>query len=97
MRGEQVSLHCPECRSNAPVQIRRIGLTSQRQLIVHCRCGACEWNIYLVQPLADCWREYPKWKDESTGGELSTDDMMQEPDTQFLRSMGVTLPDEKEC
>jgi hypothetical protein len=95
MRVEPVSLQCPECRSNAPIQVRRIG-TSEHRLVVHCQCAACERDIYLVQPLADCWRDYPRWEDQSSVGEL-INDMMQEPDIQFLRSMGVAFPDEKEC
>jgi hypothetical protein len=84
MRVKQLSLSCLVCRSKAPIRIRRIALTSQHQLVLHCRCRACQRNTYLVQPLDD----------EATVGEFSIDYIMREPDTQFLRSMGVALPDE---
>jgi hypothetical protein len=65
--------------------------------LVHFWCGACKRDVYLVFALSDCWRECPKPEDDLTVAELGTDDMMREPGTQFLRSLGVSLPDEKEC
>jgi hypothetical protein len=94
MRFRQVSFQCPECRGNTPIRLRRIRLTSQRQLLVRFWCGACKRDIYRVKALSDCWRECPKSEDELTVAELGTDDIMREPDTQFLRSMGVSFPDE---
>jgi hypothetical protein len=85
MQVKPLSLHCPDCRT--PIQIRRIGLTSQRRLVVHCRCGSCKADTYLFQPLDD----------ELIVSTQITDDMTREPDTQFLRSIGVALTDEKEC
>jgi hypothetical protein len=96
MGFRQLSLSCVDCGGNTPIRIGRIGLTSQHQLLVHFWCGACKRSIYLVKALSDCWRECPKSEDESTVGELITDNMMREPDTQFLHSLGVGLPDEKE-
>jgi hypothetical protein len=97
MRFRQLSLSCADCGANAPIRIKRIGLTSQRQLLIHFWCGACKRNIYHAKALSDCWRECPKSEDESSVAELGTGNMMREPDTQFLRSLGVTLPDEEEC
>jgi hypothetical protein len=97
MRFRHLPLRCDECGSNTPTWIRRIGLTSQHQLLVHFWCGACKRDIYQVFALSDCWRECPKSEDGLTVGQLITDCMMREPDIQFLRSVGVSFPDEKGC
>jgi hypothetical protein len=94
MRFMPLPLRCADCGSNTLIRIRRIGLTGQHQLLVHFWCGACKRDVYQVFALADCWRECPKSEGELTVAELGTDDMMREPDTQFLRSLGVSYPDE---
>jgi hypothetical protein len=96
MGFRQLSLSCAHCVGNTLIRLRRIGLTSQHQLVVHFWCGACKRNNYFVKALSDCWRECPKSEVELTVGELRTDNIMQEPDAQFLRSLGVGLPDERE-
>jgi hypothetical protein len=96
MRFRQLTFRCAECGGDAPIRIRRVGLTPHHELVVHIWCGGCKRDIYIVKALSDCWRDCPNSEDNLTVGGQSTDDMMRERDARFLHSLGVAIPEE-EC
>ena len=90
MRYETLQLHC-ECGQHT-TRIREVGFTADHQLVLHWRCVACKKYVYVVKSLSDCWRDCPQEEELKGGGDLSQD-LVKENDIQFLRSLGVTLPD----
>jgi len=64
----------------APARIEEVGVTDERELVIHWWCEDCQKVVYASKSLADCWRECPR-QEEETGNF----------DEQFLESIGVRL------
>jgi len=92
MNYEPLALFCRCGRS--PDQIAKIGLTSQRQLVVHWQCTDCGESVVVFKGLSDCWRECPS-RPDSTSDEASEDGSdIRAEDFAFLDSIGITIPGE---
>jgi hypothetical protein len=48
--------------------------------------------MYVVKPLADCWRDCPGTDGTDETAEFC-EEMIQESDKKFLQSIGVKFPD----
>lgn len=79
MNYRHFSLAC-RCGS-PPARIEEVGVTDDRELVIHWWCQDCRRVVYASKSLADCWRECPK--PENPEGF----------DQQFLASIGVSLGD----
>jgi hypothetical protein len=93
MKFRQLSLSC-EC-GRAPSRLKRVGFTPQHQLVVHWQCPACKKEVYFVKDLSACWRECPRPEDAPESAEAANE-LVREPDAQFLHSLGIKFPDERE-
>lgn len=91
MRFRQIPLQCRQCGEQVPARIKQVGLTPQHELVIHFVCLKCRRRIYIVKSLADCWRECPPSGNESEPVEPMP---MQEPDLEFLHSLGVAYPED---
>jgi hypothetical protein len=65
----------------APARIDEVGVTDERELVIHWWCDECQRTMYASKSLADCWRECPR-PDEKA-----------DFDERFLESIGVRLPE----
>ena len=83
-------LQC-ECGRNAS-KIREVGFTANHHLVLHWRCVACTKFMYVVKPLADCWRDCPSMDGQNEAVPFC-DEWIQESDKSFLRSLGVKFPE----
>jgi hypothetical protein len=72
-----------------PAGLRELGLTPDRQLVVHWRCPRCRKQVYVVRPLADYWRECP-----NPGALMLPKPADESDDALFLRSVGIRFSDE---
>jgi hypothetical protein len=54
---ERIDVSC-DCGWH-PTRLREVGLTVDRQLVIHWRCSHCRRQVYRIKPLAECWRECP--------------------------------------
>jgi hypothetical protein len=71
------------CRcGQPPSRIEEVGVTDEKELVIHWWCEECKKLVYASKTLADCWRECP-------APELSSNSF----DTHFLESIGVRMPD----
>ena len=84
---QRIRLAC-DC-GRQPARLRELGLTPDRQLVVHWRCPRCRKQVYVVRPLADYWRECP-----SPGAPATPQQMDNSQDALFLRSVGIRITDE---
>jgi hypothetical protein len=92
MNYRHLPLQC-QC-GEVPDHISEVGFSADHQLVIHWWCLRCRRLVYVVKPLADCWRDCP-----STEDSLDTQLEALEPvtdaresldfDFEFLRSMGV--------
>ena len=64
-----------------PSRIDEVGLTDERELVIHWWCEACQKAVYASKALSDCWRECP------------SADATADFDEHFLESIGVKLPE----
>jgi len=64
----------------APARIDEVGVTDERELVIHWWCQQCQKAVYASKALSDCWRECPRAEDAGF-------------DEQFLESIGVKLND----
>jgi hypothetical protein len=83
-------LQC-ECGRTA-TKIREVGFTANHHLVLHWRCSGCRKFMYVVKPLADCWRDCPAGDGDGSNFPF-TEETIQESDITFLRRMGVRFPD----
>lgn len=90
MRYETLVLRC-ECGRPA-LKIDDMGFTTDHQMVLHWRCAACRRHVYVLKSLADCWRDCPKELPDAAPPQWN-DDPACEPDREFLRTLGVRLPD----
>jgi hypothetical protein len=86
---QRIRLAC-DCGRQA-TGLRELGLTPDRQLVVHWRCPQCRKEVYVVRPLADYWRECP-----NPGALVPLKPIDESDDARFLRSVGIRLSDETE-
>ena len=63
----------------APARIEEVGVTDERELVIHWWCEDCQKVVYASKTLADCWRDCPP--PEEAGNF----------DEHFLESIGVTM------
>jgi hypothetical protein len=69
----------------APARIEEVGVTDERELVIHWWCEECQKVVYASKSLSDCWRDCPvppRPVAEPAGY-----------DEQFLESIGVKLTD----
>jgi hypothetical protein len=85
----RITLTC-ECGRQA-ARVHEIGLTADRQLVIHWRCSHCRKYVYVVKPLADYWRECPSHHvvSEHKAARIA-EDMC------FLRRLGIVPPEDEE-
>ena len=55
MEYRRLPLSC-EC-GGEPKQIASIGLSADREIVIHWRCRRCGRNVCVVKPLAECWSD----------------------------------------
>jgi len=68
------------CRcGQAPSRIEEVGVTDEKELVIHWWCDECRKLVYATKTLADCWRECPQPEPSNTF------------DAHFLESIGVRL------
>lgn len=80
---QQIPLLC-EC-GQEPTRLREVGLTADRQLVIYWRCSHCRRHVYIVKPLADCWRDCPMPDSVPSEANLGSPSALGHP-----RSGGVT-------
>jgi hypothetical protein len=83
---------CCECGKRA-AGLRELGLTMDRQLVVHWRCAGCKRHVYVMKPLADYWRECPSERLSGPTKRTVTSSAWEASDALFLRQVGIR-PDE---
>jgi len=84
---QRIHLAC-EC-GRRPLALREVGLTPDRQLVIHWRCSGCRKQVYIVRPLAEYWRECP-----NPGALPQARPPYAPADALFLRRLGIRLPEE---
>lgn len=90
MEYRKLPLSC-ECGA-VPKRILTVGLSTTHDLVIHWLCPRCRRHVYIVKPLADCWRECPT---EASADLSNSKVIMDTPaDRRFLHSLGVTFQDE---
>ena len=62
----------------SPARIDEVGVTDERELVIHWWCADCHKAVYASKSLSDCWRECPRPEE----GDF---------DDRFLESIGVRL------
>jgi len=62
-----------------PARIEEVGVTDDRELVIHWWCDECQKVVFASKTLADCWRDCPP------------PDARTNFDSQFLESIGVTM------
>ena len=60
-----------------------VGLSVDHRLVIHWRCPKCNRERHVIKPLAECWRDRPKKKNEGLTDSESISDKG------FLRDMGI--------
>ena len=86
---QRILLRC-EC-GREPAGVRELGLTPDRELVVHWRCPQCRKRVYVIRALADYWRECP-----SSHLAPVRKPSYASADLIFLRSVGIRLPDDSD-
>ena len=88
MNYRHLSLHC-QC-GQVPKHIAEVGLTDDHCLVIHWWCAQCQKVVYMTRSLTDCWRECPSpsYALDRVLPQLD-DDVHQDRDAEFLRSIGV--------
>ena len=85
---QRITLSC-EC-GRQPGRLREVGLTPDRQLVIHWRCSQCRRHVYIVKSLADYWRECP-----SHGSRLDRKASYETADALFLKQVGIRMPEDE--
>jgi len=81
---QQIPVSC-EC-GQQPSRLREVGLTADRQLVIYWRCSHCRRHVYIVKPLADCWRDCP------IPDSADIESAPASPDSAFLSRLRVAAP-----
>ena len=76
MRYRRFSIAC-QC-GLPPSRIEEVGVTDERDLVIHWWCDRCKKVVYTSKSLSDCWRECPSGEEPGF-------------DAHFLGSIGVRL------
>ena len=95
-RFTPISLRC-DCGGRSPAQIRQVGLTAERQLVIQWRCSSCKRTLFSTKSLADYWRECPSRGEAFAAGAKTRSGSRQDYDTRFLHSLGVAMPEGDEA
>jgi hypothetical protein len=66
----------------APDRILEVGFTSQRDMVVHFWCSACNRVLFITKPLEECLAECPEAEEEDTR-------LTAAEDARFLESLGI--------
>jgi hypothetical protein len=64
-----------------PSRIDEVGVTDERELVIHWWCEECRKTVYASKSLSDCWRECPRPEESA------------DFDERFLESIRVRLPE----
>ena len=89
---QRIQLSC-EC-GRPPARVRELGLTSDRQLVIHWRCGQCKKHMFVVKSLADYWRECPSTPVQRFADyQIATRSTYHADDERFLRQVGIRPDD----
>ena len=86
------SLVC-ECGC-VPSQFKSVGLTPERELVVHWICRGCHQPVYFVKSLPRPARAPRKKAATPEGAPASGTLRLRPEDLAFLRSIRVTVPDD---
>jgi len=90
MKFRPFALSC-EC-GVTPTRIKQVGLSANRQLVIHWWCLRCRKSIYVVRDLRQCWEESAGAEDLDGDAGISTEASVPGGDAQFLQSMGIRFP-----
>ncbi|HUK19691.1 MAG TPA: hypothetical protein VLW65_24890 [Bryobacteraceae bacterium] len=53
------------CRcGQAPSRIEEVGITDDRELVVHWWCDECSKIVYASKSLAECWKDAPPLEED---------------------------------
>ncbi len=96
MDYQALSLRC-QC-GETPSRIEEVGLSAAHELVIHWWCDGCKRVVYTTMPLTDCWGACPIPDKPGTGEPAVLVRTVNEPssDADFLRSIGVRLPDHRD-
>lgn len=72
-----------------PARIKQVGLSADRQLVIHWWCLRCRKSIYVVKDLRQCLEETTGAEDLEGCVEFSAEVPAPGGDAQFLESMGI--------
>lgn len=87
MEYRRFPLSC-EC-GGEPKQILGIGLSADREIVIHWRCPKCHRRVCTIRPLADCWNDCFR-----TAAPVHANPAVETPDDRrFLQSIGVKFAD----
>jgi hypothetical protein len=78
----QLNCHCGE----APERILEIGFTSDRNMVVHYWCSACQRVLFNSQPLDECVQGCPP-------PDVRAEMHSSAEDARFLQSLGIAVSD----
>ena len=81
-KAMQLNCYCGE----APDRILEVGLTSDRHMVVHFWCSACNRVLFLSQSLDDCEQACPP-PDAYVESQSAAHDAL------FLQSLGIAVGD----
>jgi hypothetical protein len=95
MRFRQFDLRC-EC-GLPPAAIQQVGLSPERQLVIHWLCAGCGKAMFVVRDLADCWEDCPKSEESEAATGPGHEPETPGGDAGFLRRMGICFPGEGEA
>jgi hypothetical protein len=80
-RTMHFACHCGQ----PPERILEIGFTSQRHMVVHFWCSACNRVLFISRPLEECELGCPPPDDEAETQSAAAD-------ARFLQSLGIAVP-----
>jgi len=79
-RAMQLNCHCGQ----APDKILEVGLTSDRHLVVHFWCSACNRVLFVSRTLDDCEQACPP-------PDAEIESLLAAEDARFLQSLGIEV------
>jgi hypothetical protein len=92
MQFRPIPLTC-DCGMPA-LRIKQVGLTPQHQIVLVWWCTNCKRNVQVVKDLADCWRECPPSVELEPVSKVKINEgTVRQSDADFLRRLGIRLPD----
>jgi hypothetical protein len=92
MGYRHLSLLC-SC-GRAPARIDEVGLSADRELVIHWWCDHCRRVVYASKPLRECWRDCP---DAGSGGPPQYPVLRASGggyDDEFLKTLGIRALEE---